>query len=189
MTNIAIITGSTRPGRQSLSVAQWVLGLAQARNDGNTYEVVDIADYNLPIWDEPQSPSFGVYTHEYSQKWAAKISEFDGFVFVTPEYNHAAPASLTNALTYLKHEWANKAAGFVSYGSAGGVRAVENLRVIFGELAIATVRSSPALGLFDDFTNFTTFTPREALHAPLINAMISEVIAWTDALAPLRAKA
>src|SRR5690606_17611436 len=105
------------------------------------FEIVDIADYNLPLLDEPIPPAMGQYSKEHTKKWAKKIAQFDGFVFVTPEYNHATSGALKNAIDFLYQEWNNKAAGFVSYGSAGGTRAVENLRLIMAELQIADVRS------------------------------------------------
>jgi len=102
---------------------------------------VDIADYHLPLLDEPLSPMLGQYTHAHTKAWAQTIASFDAYVFVTPEYNHSTSGALKNALDYLYHEWNNKAAGFVSYGGAGGVRAVEHLRLILAELMVATVRA------------------------------------------------
>ena len=130
---IAIITGSTRPNRIVGPVAHWVLEIARKRRDAE-FELVDIAEYKLPLLDEPLPPSLGRYSHEHTHQWAAKIAAFDGFVFVTPEYNHSVPGALKNAIDFLYAEWNNKSAGFVSYGSTGGVRAVEHLRAIMAEL-------------------------------------------------------
>src|SRR5688500_7895423 len=124
MVKIGIILGSTRPGRNGEAVAKWVEGIANKRKDAQ-YELVDIKDFNLPLLDEPVPPSMGKYSKEHTKKWASKVSEFDGYVFMTPEYNHSTCAALKNALDFLYKEWNNKAAGFVSYGSAGGTRAVE----------------------------------------------------------------
>src|SRR5262245_16191069 len=159
MIRVAIIVGSTRPGRKADAVAKWVHGIAVARQDAE-YEVVDVADYNLPLLDEPIPPSRGQYSKPHTHTWAAKIGSFDAFVFVTPEYNHSTSAALKNAIDFLYKEWNNKAAGFVAYGSAGGVRAVEHLRLVMAELMIADVRAQVMLSLFTDFENFTTFTPR-----------------------------
>ncbi len=114
MPNIAIILGSTRPGRNGEAVARWVNDLAQKRDDAE-FELVDLADYNLPLLDEAYPPSMGQYQHDHTKRWAQKIAEFDGFVFVTAEYNRGIPAALKNAIDYLYAEWNNKAAGFVSY--------------------------------------------------------------------------
>ena len=116
------------------------MALPKARTDAE-FEFVDIADFKLPLLDEPVPPSMGQYTHEHTKTWAKKIASFDGYVFVTPEYNHGISGALKNAIDYLYREWNNKAAGFVSYGSANGVRAVEHLRLVMAELMVATVRA------------------------------------------------
>src|SRR4051812_46812209 len=158
MLKIAIIIGSTRPGRNGAAVAKWVYEVAKQRGDAE-YELVDIADYNLPLLDEPVPPSMGQYSKPHTKAWSAKIATFDGYVFVTPEYNHATSGALKNAIDYLYNEWTNKAAGFVGYGSLGGSRAVENLRLIMAELQVADVRAQVALSLFTDFENYSVFKP------------------------------
>src|SRR3982751_1583759 len=132
MNKIAIIIGSTRPGRNGEAVAKWVYDIAKKRSDAE-FELVDIKDFNLPLLDEPMPPSTGQYTQPHTKAWAAKIDTFDAFVFVTPEYNHGTSGALKNAIDFLFREWNNKAAGFVSYGSAGGARAVEHLRQVMAE--------------------------------------------------------
>lgn len=184
MLRIAIIVGSTRPGRKADAVAQWVHALATRRNDAE-YEIVDIASFNLPLLDEPVPPSMGQYSKEHTRRWAATIAAFDGFVFVTPEYNHATSGALKNALDFLYAEWNNKAAAFVGYGSAGGTRAVENLRLVMGELQIADVRAQVALSLATDFENYTTFTPAPR-HEKTVAAMLDQLIAWSGAFKTLR---
>jgi NAD(P)H-dependent FMN reductase len=146
MLRIAIIIGSTRPGRNGESVARWVYEIAQQREDAE-FELVDIKDFNLPLLDEPVPPSLGQYTKEHTKAWAAKIDSFDAYVFVTPEYNHGTSAALKNAIDFLYKEWNNKAAGFVGYGSALGARAVEHLRLVMGELQVADVRTGRAFTL------------------------------------------
>ena len=121
MLRIGIIVGTTRPGRKADAVAKWVLGIAKARTDA-TYEIVEIVDYKLPLLDEPMPPSMGNYAHEHTRKWAAKIASLDGYVFVTPEYNHSISGSLKNAIDFLYHEWTNKAAGFVLRNRTRSVR-------------------------------------------------------------------
>lgn len=186
MIKIAIITGSTRPGRKADSVARWVREIATKRSDA-AFEIVDIKDYNLPLLDEPVPPSQGKYSQPHTKTWAARIAAFDAYVFVTPEYNHGISGALKNAIDYLYQEWNNKAAGFVSYGSAGGTRAVECLRLVMGELQVADVRAQVMLSLFTDFENFTTFKPAP-MHEKSVNAMLDQVIAWGGALKTLRNK-
>lgn len=184
MLKIAIIIGSTRPGRKAESVARWVYEIASKRSDA-TFEVVDIMDYNLPLLDEPIPPSQHKYSQPHTKVWAEKIDGFDGFVFVTPEYNHSTSAALKNAIDFLYQEWNNKAAGFVSYGSIGGARAVEHLRLIMGELQIADVRAQVMLSLFTDFENFTTFKPAP-FQTDAVNTLLDQLVAWSGALQPLR---
>ena len=184
MIKIAIIIGSTRPGRNSEAVAHWVNEIAQKRSDAE-FEIVDIKDYNLPLLDEPVPASMQQYMQTHTKVWSEKIKSFDAFIFVTPEYNHAPSGALKNALDYLYAEWNNKSAGFVSYGSAGGVRAVEQLRLIMGELQIADVRAQVALSLFTDFENYSVFKP-SPIHETNLNTMIDQVIAWGGALKSLR---
>jgi NAD(P)H-dependent FMN reductase len=184
MTRIGIIIGSTRPGRKAEVVAQWVYDIAKSHSSAE-FELVDILDYALPHLDESIPPSFGQYEHAHTKTWAAKIAEFDGFIFVTPEYNHSVPGALKNAIDFVYAEWNNKAAGFVGYGSLGGVRAVEHLRVVMAELQIADVRTAVALSIFNDFENFTVFKPLE-LQREYVTTMIDQLIPWAEALKPLR---
>jgi NAD(P)H-dependent FMN reductase len=184
MLKVAIVVGSTRPGRKADAVASWVYEIATKRGDAE-FEVVDVKDFNLPLLDEPVPPSMAKYSHEHTKSWSAKIAAFDAYVFVTPEYNHGAPGALKNAIDYLYREWNNKAAGFVSYGSAGGVRAVEQLRLAMGEVQVADVRAQVALSLHSDFENYTTFKPAPN-HEKSVKTMLDQVIAWGTALQTLR---
>jgi NAD(P)H-dependent FMN reductase len=184
MTRIGIILGSTRPNRNGEQVARWVYDIAASRTDAE-FELVDLRDYPLPHLDEPLPPSLGQYQNEHTKQWADKIASFDGFVFVTPEYNHSTSGVLKNAIDYLFAEWANKAAGFVSYGSVGGARAAEQLRLIAGELQMADVRQQVALSLMTEFENFSVFKPGDYNKAAL-NTLLDQVIAWSAALAHLR---
>lgn len=187
MTKIAIITGSTRPGRINRGVADWVLSQAQQRTDAE-FELVDIADYDLPVLDEALPPAMEQYTNTHTLTWAAKIAEFDGFIFITGEYNHSVTPALANALSYLNAEWANKAAGIVGYGSAFGVRAVEHLRGILSELQIAHVQKQGMFSLFTDFENFSTFAPSE-LQAQSLTPVLDQLVPWTKALKAVRSEA
>jgi NAD(P)H-dependent FMN reductase len=185
MTKIGIILGSTRPGRNGAQVGQWVLDVASKRIELD-FDLVDLIDYPLPHLDEPMPPSLGQYQMEHTRNWAKKIASFDGFIIVTPEYNHSTSGVLKNAIDYLFSEWNNKAVGFVSYGSVGGARAAEHLRLIAGELKMADVRTQVALSLFTDFVDFTKLMPGE-YQVQSLNVLIDEVVAWSEALAPLRA--
>jgi NAD(P)H-dependent FMN reductase len=187
MLNIAIILGSTRPNRVGEAVARWAHEIAAKRSDAK-FELVDIRSFNLPLLDEPLPPSRGQYSQPHTHEWAARIASFDSFVFVTAEYNHGIPGALKNAIDFLYREWNHKAAGFVSYGSAGGARAVESLRLVMGEVKIADVRAQVMLPFATDFEKFTTFKPGASRETEL-NRMIDEVIAWGTALTPLRAPA
>ncbi|MDP3971410.1 MAG: NADPH-dependent FMN reductase, partial [Candidatus Nanopelagicales bacterium] len=122
---------------------------------------------------------------EHTKRWAAEIARFDGFVFVTPEYNHGLPAALKNAIDFIFAEWGNKAAGFVSYGSAYGVRAVEQLRLVLSEVSVATVRPQVMMSLFEDFRDFSEFTPHERHEAVLVT-VFDQLESWAAALKPLR---
>jgi NAD(P)H-dependent FMN reductase len=184
MLKIAVIIGSTRPGRVGESVAKWVYALAKNRTDAE-FELVDIQDFNLPLLDEPVPPSMGQYSQQHTKTWAAKIDSFDGYVFVTPEYNHGICGALKNAIDFVYREWNNKAAGFVGYGSAGGVRAVEHLRLVMAEVQVATVRNQVGLSLFSDFEKYTKFKPA-AHHDKSLNQMLDPLIAWSGAMKTLR---
>jgi len=181
---IAIVTGSTRPGRNNIAVARWVFELAAKRRDAS-FELVDIADYQLPLLDESIPAALGRYSHPHTKRWAAKIASFDGYVFVTPEYNHGTSAALKNAIDYLYAEWSDKAAGFVSYGAVGGTRAVEDLRLVMGNLMVADVTKQVALSLFSDFENMSVFRPAPR-HEAELHSMLDQVIAWAGALKTLR---
>jgi len=184
MLKIAIIEGSTRPGRKAEIVAQWVLEYAKKRTDA-TFEIVDIAKFDLPILDEAMPPSMGQYSHPHTKKWAETIAKYDGFVFVTPEYNHSISGALKNAIDFIYKEWNNKAAGIVGYGGQGAARAIEHLRGILGELQIADVRSAVHLSMITDFENWSVFKPTPALEVPL-KTMLDQLVLWSGALQKIR---
>ncbi|MDR2322952.1 MAG: NAD(P)H-dependent oxidoreductase [Microbacterium sp.] len=184
MTKIAIILGSTRPGRNGKQVADWVLQQAAQRDDAE-FELVDLADYPLPHLDEPMPPAMGRYQHDHTREWSDKISGFDGYIFVTPEYNHSTSGVLKNAIDYLHTEWNNKAAAFVGYGGVGGARAIEHLRLVLAELQVATVRQTLTLSLMTEFENFQTFAPGD-YQADFLNTLFDQLIAWANALETVR---
>ncbi len=179
--NIGIIQGSVREGRNGNAVAKWITDFTNKRNDA-TYELVDLADYNLPLLGSK-------FAHEDAEEhikaWSEKMASFDGYIFVTPEYNHSIGGALKNATDYLNAEVNNKAAGFVGYGSLGGTRAHENLRLILGELQVADVRTAVTFSLMSDFENFSEFKPA-AYHEDNATAMIDQVLLWSGALKTIR---
>jgi NAD(P)H-dependent FMN reductase len=181
---IGIILGSTRPNRRGHDVANWVYDVAVERDDAE-FELVDLREYPLPHLDEPLPPITGHYRHDHTKAWSETIASFDGFVMVTPEYNHSTSGVLKNAIDYLYAEWTNKAVGFVSYGSVGGARAAEHLRLICGELMMADVRQQVALSLATEWEDFTGFRPSD-YNLRALHTLLDEVVAWSTALAPLR---
>jgi NAD(P)H-dependent FMN reductase len=186
MLKIGVIVGSTRPGRRAPAVADWLLEIARKRTDAS-FEVIDIEDFDLPVLDEPTPASMGNYAHAHTKEWSAKIDSLDGFVFVTPEYNHSISGALKNAIDFIYKEWNNKAAGFVSYGTTGGARAVEHLRGIMAEVQVADVRGHVSLSLFTDYENFTTLKPADR-HVTQANIMLDQLLAWSKAMRDVRAE-
>jgi NAD(P)H-dependent FMN reductase len=174
---LGIILGSTREGRVSPQVGAWVKSIADEREDADV-EIVDIKDYKLPILGESDDLS-GVMA------WNAKLAELDGFVFIVSEYNRSMSGALKNAFDSAREAWNNKAAGIVSYGSAGGARAAEHVRTVLGELQVADVRSHTLLSLFTDFENGSVFKPAENRKVN-VNAMYDQLIAWGSALKAVR---
>lgn len=175
--NIGIILGSTRQGRLSPQVGEWVKSIADRRGDANV-EIVDLASYKLPFFGEGDPGEQGA-------AWNDKIHSLDGFIFIAQEYNHSITASLKNALDHAREAWYNKAAGIVSYGSVGGARAAEHLRGILSELSVAHVRVHPALSLFTDFENGSVLKPAD-YHLPNVETLLDQVLAWSGALKTLR---
>lgn len=195
MTHLGIIIGSTRPGRRGEAVARWAGDVAAqhaaTRQADVTYEIVDLRDFGLPLLDEPVPAAVGGYRNPHTARWAEAVASFDGYIVVTPEYNHSVPAALKNAIDFLFEEWHDKAVGFVSYGVHGGTRAVEHLRLAFAEVKVAGVRSQVALSLFTDFqitdpAEPGVFAPGPH-QEPALVAMLDEVVAWSRALRSLRA--
>ncbi|MFJ5921099.1 NADPH-dependent FMN reductase [Kitasatospora sp. NPDC092948] len=181
---IAVILGSTRPGRNGKAVADWIVDRAAART-GAEYELVDLADWPLPFMDEPLPPSMGQYRHEHTRAWAAKVAGFDGYVFVTPEYNHSIPGALKNAIDFAYAEWNNKAAAIVSYGTVGGIRAAEHLRAVASAVQLAHINQQLAFSLFTDFEDLTRFEPAPH-HDAAATKLFDGLEAWSTAMKALR---
>jgi NAD(P)H-dependent FMN reductase len=189
MTRIGIIVGSTRPNRRGGLVGAWVFEHALARGDAE-YELLDLTEIDLPMLDESEPAAMGSYHQAHTRAWSQTVASFDGFVFVTPEYNHSIPGALKNAIDYLFAEWNDKAAGFVSYGINGGVRATEHLRQVCAEVKLAGVRGTVALSVFEEFegagpVDIGVFAPGQRQSIAL-DRMFDDVLAWSVALSTLR---
>ncbi|HXN31490.1 MAG TPA: NAD(P)H-dependent oxidoreductase [Polyangiaceae bacterium] len=184
MLKIAIVVGSTRPGRKGEAIARWAYEIARTRIDAD-FALVDLATFELPLLDEPVPATSGSYEHPHTKAWSAAIASFDGYLFVTPEYNHGTSGALKNAIDFLYNEWLDKAAGFIGYGYSLGARAIENLRLVMASLQVATVRPQVGLSLFTDFERATVFKPAEAQEKSL-SILLDHVVAWSGALKTLR---
>jgi len=183
---IGIISGSVREGRNSAAVTEWIHEFAVNRNDeGVEYEMVALADYDLPLLGAKLSEERQATAGAAIQAWSEKMASFDGYVFITPEYNHAVGGALKNALDFLKVEVANKAAALVGYGSLGGARAHENMRVILGELSVASVHTTTNFSLMTDFENMSVFKPNE-YNKVNAQGMFDDLLLWTKALKTIR---
>jgi NAD(P)H-dependent FMN reductase len=186
MPKILILTGSTRPGRFNIQPATWVHELAKKRKDIEV-ELVDLQELNLPFLDEAVPPRMSQYSQPHTKAWSEKIAGADGFVLVTPEYNHSFSPVLKNALDYLYYEWHYKPVTFVSYGSqAGGTRAVEHLRSVSAELKMYDLAEQVMLSNY--WENMSTegkyqFTQDQTAAA---GAMLDTLTFWAEAMKAAR---
>ena len=186
MVTLKIITGSVRPGRFNIQPANWILERAKEK-EGVTAELLDLKEINLPFLDEEKPPMMHQYSHEHTKKWADAIAETDGFIFVTPEYNHSLSPVLKNAIDYLYYEWNFKPVSFISYGSqAGGARVVEHLRNVAGELKMYDLREQLLLPNFwegMDENGAFQFTEK---HTEQADAILTELIFWSERMKEAR---
>ncbi len=183
---IGIISGSVREGNNAIKVSEWVYDFVTKRNDeGAEYEIVDLADYQLPLLGAQIPAEYQDTANATVKSWSEKMASFDAYIFVTPEYNHALGGALKNALDYLNPEVNNKAAALVGYGSLGGARAHENMRSILGELSVATVHTTTNFSLITDFENMSVFKP--AAHNEVnANGMLDDLLLWSKAFQTIR---
>lgn len=182
---LQVIVGSTRPGRLARPVADWSVEAAE-KYGGFEVELVDLADYALPLLDEPGPPRMGRYEHEHTRRWSAKIKEADAFVFVTPEYNYGPSPSLLNAVDYLHNEWLYAPVGFVSYGGiAGGLRSVQVMKQIVTTLRMMPIPDGVAVPFVMQHVQDGVFTPPPPV-ADSVAPMLSELARWAEVLRPLR---
>ena len=186
---IAIILGSTRPGRFGAQVADWVMAQTAGRDDAE-YELVDLADYDLDLLNEPIVPGAArrQYENPKTRRWSETIDGYDGYVFVTPEYNHGVPAALKNAFDVLYPEWVHKGAALVSYGADGGVRAVEQWRTILANAQMHVVRGQSSFSTMLEVTkgeDGDVFAPAER-RAKEVSNVLGQLTKLTEATASLR---
>jgi len=185
--HIKIITGSVRPGRFNIQPAEWLLDVAKEK--GIQAELVDVEKLDLPLYNESIPASQGQYELEHTKKWAEVAGEADGFIFVTPEYNHSYSPVLKNAIDYLYAEWNHKPVSFVSYGSAaGGARAVEHLRGIAGELRMYDLREQLLLPNYWERLNEKgeyQFSDAERAQAEKI---LDDTVFWAEQMKEAREK-
>jgi NAD(P)H-dependent FMN reductase len=180
-----VVTVSTRPGRLGPKIAEWVVAVAR---EHGAFEVVpvDLASFELPVFDEPKHPRFADYEHAHTKRWAQSVASADAFLFVTPEYNYFPPPSFVNAVTFLSKEWAYKPAALASYGGvAAGLRAAQMEKLLLTSLRVMTIPEAIAIPMFAQFLKDGAFVPNE----PLIegaNLMLSELHRWATALKPMR---
>jgi NAD(P)H-dependent FMN reductase len=185
MPKLLIVIASTRPGRAGLPISQWFAAEAE-KHGGFDIEVADLAELNLPIYDEAVSPRMGKYAHPHTQKWSEKVASADAFVFVTPEYNYGPPPSLVNALTYLFWEWTYKPVTFVSYGGlAAGLRAVQVIKQIVTTLRMMPIADGVAIPFVAKQIQDGKFVPTPVM-TDTVPFNLDELLRWTQALEPLR---
>lgn len=187
MTKIGIITGSTRDSRVNTQVAEWVKDFAEKLDIDAEFEIVDIKDYAVPLFEEAMPPAMlnRQYGSDVVNNWSAKIDSLDGYIFVTPEYNKAISPSLKNQLDYIGPEFGNKAAGIIGYGSTLGVAATLSLRQILSNFNVATVGPFGAFSLFTDFEEMSKFKPAE-LHNATMEAVVTTTVNWAKGLKTIR---
>jgi NAD(P)H-dependent FMN reductase len=190
MERVHVLLGSTRPTRFGEKPARWVADHLAARGDLDV-ELVDLRDYPLPLFERPRPPAYTLreYEDDALARWGRKVDEADGFVIVTPEYNHGYPAGLKNALDHLFPEWHRKPVAFVGYGNVGGARAIEQLREVVVELEMAPLRHAVHIlpDLMRPLMGVEGYDPTwfEALE-PKLELLADDLAWWAKALAAAR---
>lgn len=187
MPKLNIIICSTRPSRLGVTVAKWFHEHA-AQHAGFECELVDLAEFDLPVFNEPEHPRLRKYQHEHTKKWSASVQSADAFVFVLPEYNYAPPPAFFNALDYLVSEWHYKPAGFVGYGGiSGGMRAIQMAKQMITTFKVMPMTETVnAINFSQSITSENSFEAND-LHKQSATAMLDELRRWTDAMQQLRA--
>ncbi len=188
MENLKIITSTTRQGNKGIAVANWITQLAKHDNRFNT-ELISLADFDLPLMDEPNHPRLQQYQNESTKKWSAIVDGADAFIIVLAEYNHGFPAPIKNALDHLYKEWGHKPAGVVSYGGlSAGLRSFQMLKPVLNALNMVPVLDSVSVPFFTKFINDEEeFVPEESV-VKSAHVMLNEIYKWSQALKPMRGK-
>ncbi|HEY0221268.1 MAG TPA: NAD(P)H-dependent oxidoreductase [Lactovum miscens] len=183
MLKIGVVLGSVREGRNGLSVANWTMEKSKefSNADEVSFELVDLADYNLPFLGVTPTAEQAIAIGS----WSEKIASFDGYIFITAEYNHGIAGAFKNALDFLKPEVKNKAVAFIGYGGLGAARAIESMRMVSGELALATTQRNVNFSLITDFENMSTFAPAD-FHEGELKELLQQLAAWSTALKTIR---
>lgn len=184
---LQVIICSTRPGRKGPAVAAWVMEQATA-HDKFAVELVDLADFNLPILDEVAHPRLGQYEHEHTKRWSASVKRADAYVFVLPEYDFSMPASLLNALQCTYQEWTYKPAAFASYGGeSGGLRSVQMTRQVLSTFKVVAMLEVVSIHQVAKHIDAETgaLIPEEG-YPKKAKAMLDELHRWAVALKPMR---
>jgi NAD(P)H-dependent FMN reductase len=183
---LQIIIGSTRPGRIGPKIASWIAAVAAA-HPGFEVEVVDLAEVNLPMFDEPNHPMLAQYVHDHTKAWSATVARADAFVFVVPEYNHGINAATKNALDFLYQEWQRKPVGFVSYGGvSAGTRAVQQLKQVTAALRMVAIVEAVYLPFPQTHLDADGVFQAPEASVQAAKAMLDEIERWTTALHPMR---
>jgi NAD(P)H-dependent FMN reductase len=186
MPRLTVIIGSTRPGRAGLPIATWFADRARSHG-GFEVEVVDLAELNLPLLDEPGHPRLRQYVHQHTKNWSATAEASDAFVIVTPEYNHGYPAALKNAIDFLHEEWRDKPVGFVSYGGvSAGTRAVQQLNQVVTTLRMLPVLEAVSIPFHSQFIGEEGVVQANEIMEQAADAMLDELVRVEAALRPLR---
>jgi NAD(P)H-dependent FMN reductase len=183
---LQVIIGSTRPGRVGPAVADWIYEQA-ITHGGFNVELIDLAEVNLPMFDEPKHPRLRDYTHQHTRDWSATVSRADAFIFVLPEYNYGFNAAVKNAIDYLHYEWRGKPVGFVSYGGvAAGTRAVQMLKQVVTALKMVPIPESVNIPFVQQFLDDQGRLEPNQVMDQAATTMLDELAAWTAALQPIR---
>lgn len=179
---LEIIVASTRPGRVGGNVGEWITEFAK-HNSSFDVHVSDLAELDLPLFNEPNHPRLQQYVHEHTKAWSASIDAADAFIIVTPEYNYTLPPSLLNAFDYLQREWKYKPAAFVGYGGTGGLRSIQTAKLILANLNVMPINE--AVNLVGVHAGMETFAI-DAKYEPIAQTMLDELAKWAGALKQLR---
>ena len=181
-----MVVGATRSTRAGESIARWFYEKAEGLGVFEELEWIDLAEVELPFFDEPRHPRLGQYEHEHTKRWSATVERADAFVFVTPEYNHAPPAALLNAIDFLSKEWAYKPLGILSYGgTSAGTRSAQILKQVAVALKMMPIPETVAIPYFTQHMKEGTFVPGPD-QENAVEPMLRELHRWAKALESLR---